>query len=192
MQCPDVSYYIANLIINKADGQALAGLTQHVVDCAHVRWEVARDIAFASANRELIVGAHNTHVALSTLKRAIHRLSEMPGERSIVLASPGFFAQTPEATKATAEVLNLAAKSNVIVSGLSVRGVIVAEEEQDVAQARGSARRAPPSQFSPGQLWLRYRRESARADGDVIKDLAEGTGGVFFTTITTCAKDSSK
>jgi hypothetical protein len=52
-----------------------------------------------------------------------------------------------------------------------VRGVIVAEEEQDVAVQRG----APPS-----RLWVRYRVESARADGDVMKDLAEGTGGTFF------------
>ena len=180
MQCPDVSYYIADLIINKADGQALDGLTQHIVECAHVRWEVARDIAFASANRELIVGAHNTDIALRTLRRAIQRLSEMPGERSIILASPGFFTQTPAATKAMAGALNLAAKSNVIISALSVRGVIVAEEEQGVAEGRGSMRRAPPSQTSPGQLWLRYRRESARAEGDALKDLAEGTGGTFF------------
>jgi hypothetical protein len=27
---------------------------------------------------------------------------------------------------------------------------------------------------------LKYRRDSARADGDVIEDLAEGTGGTFF------------
>jgi hypothetical protein len=179
-QCPDVSYYIADLIINKADGQAFDGLTQHTVECAHVKWEVARNIAFASANRELIVGAHNTDIALRTLRRAIQHLSEMPGERAVILASPGFFAQTSEAAKAITKVLDLAAQSNVIISSLSVRGVIVAEEEQGVAEGRGSARRATPSQTSPGQLWLRYRRESARADGDALKDLADGTGGTFF------------
>jgi VWFA-related protein len=171
MQCPDVSYYIADLILVKGDAQALEGLATHTAQCAHVPIEIARNIAMAAANRELIIGVQDTQVALRTLRRAIRRLAGMPGERSIVLASPGFFAQTPEALAATAEVLDLAARSNVIVNGLSVRGVIVAEEDQDVAVQRG----APPS-----KLWVRYRVESARADGDVMKDLAEGTGGTFF------------
>jgi VWFA-related protein len=177
MHCPDVNYYIADLIIDKADGQALAALMDHTIKCAHVLPEVARSIALAAANQALMIGAQDTQVALRALRRAIRQLSGMPGERVIVLVSPGFFAQTPEAIKATAEILDLAARFNVIISGLNVRGVIVAEEEQDVAQVRG---RPQPSQFSPSQLWLRYRRESAWANGDVMKEFAEGTGGTFF------------
>ena len=30
------------------------------------------------------------------------------------------------------------------------------------------------------ELWIYYRKESANADGDVMKDLADGTGGAFF------------
>lgn len=169
--CPDINYYLADLVINKADGQALQGLVNHTAECAHVRPEIARNIAVAAANQELIAGADDTEVALRTLRRAIRRLSEMPGERVIVLASPGFFMQTQQGIRAVAEVLNLAAKSNVVISGLSVRGVILAEEEEDVT----GPRRGPSS-----QLWIRYRRESARANGDVLKELADGTGGVFF------------
>jgi VWFA-related protein len=168
MQCPDVSYYIADLIIAKGDDQALEGLAHHTAECAHVPLEVARSIAFGAANRELIIGVHDTQVAMRTLSRAIRRLAAMPGERSIVLASPGFFAQTPEAMRAAAEILDLAARSNVTVSGLSVHGVIVAEGEDITAHSQ------------PNQLWSRYRLETARADGDVLKDFAEGTGGTFF------------
>lgn len=180
MQCPDVSYYIADLIIEKADAQALAGLTNHTAECAHVRPELARTMAVAAAGRELIIGSRNTQLALSALRRAVRRLSGMPGQRVIVLASPGFFAQGPEAVKATAEILDLAAKCDVIVNGLSVRGVILAEEEEDVTRRVHVSRQAPPRLNSPDQLWIRYRRESAQADGDVMNDLAEGTGGIFF------------
>jgi hypothetical protein len=122
-----------------------------------------------------------TRLTLATMKRAIRRLAALPGQRAIIFASPGFFAQAPEAIKATAEVLELAAKSGVVINGLSARGVILAEEEEDVASRKVVvSRRAPPSAASPEQLWIRYRRESAAADGDVMKDLAEGTGGVFF------------
>ncbi len=169
--CPDINYYLADLVINKADGQALQGLVNHTIECAHVRPEIARNIAVAAANQALVVGADDTEVALRTVRRAVRHLAEMPGERVIVLASPGFFMQTKTGIGAMAEVLNLAAKSNVVISGLSVRGVILAEEEEDVA-----GQRARP----PNQLWVRYRRESARANGDVLKELADGTGGIFF------------
>ena len=181
MQCPDVNYYIADLVVTKADSQALSGLINHTLECAHVvNLEVAKQIALATANRELIIGSRNTQLALSTLRRAIRRLSGMPGQRVIVLASPGFFAQTPEAIKATAEVLELAAKYDVVINGLGVRGLILAEEEEDVTRWVVVSRRVPPGASSPEQAWVRYRRESARADGDVMNDLAEGTGGVFF------------
>ena len=34
-QCPDVSYYIADLVTNKNDVQALEGLTYRTMQCAH-------------------------------------------------------------------------------------------------------------------------------------------------------------
>lgn len=176
MQCPDVSYYLADLIVTKAQNQALQALVHHTAECAHVRPEMALQIALDASNRELIIGAQDTDVALRTLRRAIRRLSSVPGERVIVLSSPGFFAQTPEAAKATTDVLDLAARSNIVINGLNVRGVIVAEEEEDVTR-----KTAPPRNgASPIDLWVQYRRESAQADGDVMKDLAEGTGGTFF------------
>ena len=179
MRCPDINYYIADLVVTKADTQALAGLVSHTGACTHAKPEIALQIAMAAANQELIDGARNTENSLRSLRTAIRRLTGMAGQNVIVLSSPGFFAQTPEAIRATAEVLDLAAKSNVIISGLSARGVILAEEEQDVSGQGGGGRR-PPSQFSPGQTWMRYRRESARANGDIMRDLAEGTGGIFF------------
>ena len=109
-QCPDVSYYIADLVINKKDVQALDGLTYHTAQCAHPpTMEMARQIALAAANRAVIFGPQDTQLALSAVRRAIRRLAGLPGQRVIVLASPGFFAQTPEALKATAEILDLAA-----------------------------------------------------------------------------------
>jgi VWFA-related protein len=169
MKCPDVNYYLADLILNKGDPQALAGLTEHTAGCKHVRLDFAQSIAIAAANRELIIGAQDTRVALRTIERAIRRLAVMPGQRLIVLASPGFFAQTPEGIRDTAEVLNLAAKANVIISTLGARGVYIAEEAGDVTQ------RGPPS-----KLWVQQRYFSARANNDVMAELADGTGGAFF------------
>ena len=68
----------------------------------------------------------------------------------------------------------------MIINALGVGGVIQAPEEEDVATSTGFARRSPPRRSSPDQTWIRYRRESARADGDVLNEMAKGTGGTFF------------
>jgi VWFA-related protein len=169
-QCPDINYYIADVILNKNDSQALQALTLHTAACAHVRdLQLAKNIALAAANRELIIGAQDTRVALMTIERAIRRLAVMPGQRLIVLASPGFFAKTREGIRDTAEVFNQAAKANVIISTLGARGVYIAEEEADVTQ-RGA----------PSKLWVQQRYFNAAANSDVMAELAEGTGGTFF------------
>jgi VWFA-related protein len=173
--CPNVSYYLADLILVKGDAQALQALVQHTMNCAHAKPEVARQIALAAVNQELMVGPQDTQVALRTLRRAIRRLTVMQGQRILVVASPGFFAPTDEAVKAIADVLDLAAKSDVIIGGLSVRGVVVADDEEDV-----SGRAAPPRRVQTGPTWARYQRESVHANGDVLKELADGSGGTVF------------
>src|SRR5262249_9568328 len=136
MQCPDVSYYLADQVINKSNALALAGLESHTAECSHAPQGLVKQIALAAAERQLMIGAQDTQLMYSALRRAIRRLAAMPGQRVIVLASPGWFAQTPEGIKAAAGILELAARNQVIISGLSVRGVIQAEEEEDVAARR--------------------------------------------------------
>ena len=180
-ECPDVSYYMADQVVIKNDEQALAALTSHTAACAHIPPDVAKGFAWSAANRALIVGMRNTNSALRTLRGAIRRLSGMPGQRLIMLASPGFFTQTDEAIKAKAELLDLAAKSEVVINALNVRGVVISPEEENVARSGGSsARRRPPTASSPAQLWLQYRYENARTDDDLMKELAESTGGTVF------------
>lgn len=180
MECPDVSYYMADLVVTKAEPLALQALTYHTAVCAHVRPEMARGIAINASERKLIMGREDTKRTLGAVRRAIRRLAQLPGERVIILASPGFFAGTAEANRMMAEVLELAAKNKVIVHGLSVHGVIQAPEEEDVAGRVLVGRRTPPKASSPDQQWIRYRRETAQADEDIMKDLAEGTGGTLF------------
>ena len=141
MTCPDVSYYIADLVINKADSQALGALTNYTAECAHVRPEVARAIAMGASYQKTMIGRDDTQRTLSTLQLAVRQLSQMPGERVIVFASPGFFAQTPEGIRAAAHLLQFAAGNHVIIEGLSVRGVIVAEEEEDIGRHVNISRR---------------------------------------------------
>ena len=180
MTCPDVNYYIADMVIDKGDRLALQALTDYTAQCAHVRPELARTMVLSAAYQETMLGREDTRRTLASLQLAVRQLSQLPGERVIVFSSPGFFAQTSEGIRGVARLLQLAAQNHVMINGLSVRGVILAEEEEDVARQVIIGRQAPPKASSPDQAWLRYRRESAEANGDVMRDMAAGTGGTFF------------
>jgi VWFA-related protein len=165
-QCPGVSYYLADLILNKGDQRAHEAVVAHTMGCAQVPKKVAEDLAWSTERRALSFGLPDSAIALGALRRAVLRLAKMPGQRLIVLASPGFFAQTPELTRETAEVLNLAAKAHVVISGLDPSGVPVAQ--LDASDRTGNSQ------------WPQYQLQSAQVDGDVVAELAKGTGGLFF------------
>jgi len=166
--CPNVSFYLADLIINRSDKQALEAVTRQTIECAHVTPDMAERMAEAAARRELLIGEQNTRVSLDAIDRAVRVLAQMPGQRLIVLASPGFFAQTPGSIGGLAGVLDLAARSNVTISTLDTRGV-------DTTGLMEASRRSAMS-----SLEREYYQQSSRAAADVLADLAEGTGGTFF------------
>lgn len=172
-RCPPVNYYIADLIQKQAanaagESEALHALAGETMACWPTSdYELAKTIAWAAVRRELFLGAQDTQTALNALRRAIRRLAEMPGQRSIILASPGFVVRTPEAISVMAGLLDQAAKANVIIGAVEPRGVS--------AYYADATRRDAPS-----NLWLRYLRSTDEANDDVLADLSAGTGGTFF------------
>jgi VWFA-related protein len=167
-ECPGVTYYLADLILNRDDPYAKQGLVRHTSACTPCDPAIAEIIVMAAAERKLHIDEPEHRVAFRTLRHAIRRLAQMPGERLIVLASPGFYAQTREALGEMAEILNLAAKDRVTISSLYARGVY--SNEPDASDPR-----------MPSQLWLKYRELSSVANKGVLTDLAEGTGGTLST-----------
>jgi VWFA-related protein len=166
--CPVVSYFLADLIQNKGNEQALEVLVQRTMQCPGVKTrEIALGLAWAAVRREVIVGAQDDRVVLGSLRRAIRRLAGMPGQRILVIASPGFFAETPEAIRERADLLDQAAKARVIISAVDPRGVYVVESD---ASELGALSRP----------WLQLLRTGAAANDDALAELAQGTGGAFF------------
>ena len=95
-------------------------------------------------------------------------LAQMPEHRLIVLASPGFLAQTPGTISGFAGVLDVAARANVTISTLDPRGV-------DTTGLVEASRRSAMS-----SLERENYQQSAQAVADVLAGLAECTGGTFF------------
>jgi len=173
MPCPDISYYMADLISNKNDAQALDVAIQDAVICAHLTMPqdaaVARSMAESTARNVLSIGEHDTFLALSVLKNVVRRISIMPGQRTIVLVSPGFLLPFGSRSDETT-VMDNAIRSNVIISALDARGLYTVQP--DISQPMTNSATLP--------MKFGYIRDSAFAEADVLAELAHGTGGSFF------------
>ena len=103
--CPDISYYMADLIQNKRDTQAEQAAIQDALVCLNLPMnnpqlqqaalQSAEMAVVAGAARELALGEQESRVALSVLKDVVRRMAVMPGQRSMVVVSPGYLTPKP-------------------------------------------------------------------------------------------------
>jgi VWFA-related protein len=178
--CPDISYYQADLIVNKNDQQALLAGEAEYVACnppsppqtvaqAMMQAEpIVRAVAFSALN----VGDHDTRLALGVLKSLVRRMATLPGSRNIVLVSPGFFL-TIDHRPDEADLMDRSIRANVVISSLDARGLYVIVPGGDAST---------PGGISPAVDGMKTQMAmaSASANDDVMAELADATGGSFF------------
>lgn len=167
-QCPDISFYMADLIMNKNDSMALAAAAQDTIICMNdptMTQEQAAQQAMGAAQVALGVGDHETQVTYAVLKDLVRRMAAAPGQRIIVLASPGFFT-TDTLRSEESDVIDRAIRNNITINALDIRGLY--------ADATGLGQR------STSTAKQRYDRESSRVEGYTLGEIAYGAGGSFF------------
>ena len=173
-ECPNITYYMADQILNKHDDEALRVAAQDADDCAFrtdpAMMRQAAQMAQEAAIRQLNVGNHETQISLATLNEVVRRLAVMPGQRSILIISPGFYNPDDQLQEQT-EVAERALHSYVTINALDARGLYT-------VMVDASTDRAPTSTIAPQMLQL--QRAEAMADADVLSELAYATGGAFF------------
>jgi VWFA-related protein len=184
-QCPYMSYYMADLIENKGDPIALGNATADALQCAPqpstprggsaansaAAVASAQSLVVAAAREALMAGDTETRLALDSLKNVVRRMSAVPGQRCIVLISPGFI--TPQLEYAVSDVIDQALHNNTIVSTLDARGLYVPGVFGDIS------RQNVPNVLAAPQEAL-YDSAEASANDDVLRTLADSTGGSFF------------
>jgi len=169
--CPDISFYQADLIQNKNDPSALNVGTQEALVCMNLdpsQIATARQMAQSTASRVLSEGEHETKVSLSVLNDIVRRMTGTPGQRTLILVSPGFLRLNEQLQDETG-IIDRAIKGNVTISALDARGLYT--DTSDISKRTISA--AVQSQKQ------QMERESARQSADVMAELADGTGGTF-------------
>lgn len=171
--CFRVSYYMADLIENKQDPQALQIAAQDALQCefnSDTRFlSAAAQMAESTARQVLDQGDHESHVTLTVLNDIVRRMSTLPGQRSMVLVSPGFL--TPQLEFEYGQAIDRAVRAQVTIGALDARGLYVPGFD--------ISRPAAPSQASQ-VLHQQYDMQEASANSEILEVLADGTGGVFF------------
>ncbi len=186
-QCPDISYYQADLIINKNDASAerMAAVEAGRCGSQDANSNVLTDadstvksISIGVLNR----GQQESRISLGMLNASVRAVGRMPGQRSIILVSPGFI--TPELQTEYEEVIDRALHSQVIINALDARGLYTfipygdASEQPMVNPGDSNAPgvSTDPPMGSKSLILI----AAATAQGDFMAGLTEGTGGVFF------------
>jgi VWFA-related protein len=172
--CPKVSYYQADLIRNKNDPMALQAAMQDAFLCAQLdpqtMLNVAQSMAQSEASRVVALGEQDSRLSLRLLNDVIRRISAMPGQRSVVVVSPGFLVLDQRYDEI--EIMDRAIRANVTINSLDARGLYALVPGGDASQSGGS--------IASLTLRTQYQRDSANAEGDVLGELADGTGGTWI------------
>jgi len=105
-----------------------------------------------------------TFGSLDAIKDVVQRMATAPGQRTVIVISPGFFTIDPLFYPDKSEILDRAIRANVIISGMDARGLYT-DPALDVSR-------------TGGRVGSSLMRESMRSD--ILAEMASGTGGTFF------------
>jgi VWFA-related protein len=194
--CPSISYSVADLLVNKdlyldghlytdaqlvalisngqtepvliaAYGEAVACVSGIISDPALVMTQLR-----SAVRRALTYGDHETVSALEALRDVVRKLSAMPGNRNLVLVSPGFLL-TRDHQSDEYDLLDRAIRANVTVNTIDMRGLFT-------TIPGGSADQSAYHTSAAATLLAQYDTDAAKQADDILEELADGTGGTFF------------
>ena len=172
--CPNISFYQAEQIVDMSDPVAMNIAEAEFVACvsqtnppppAVVQAEVR-----GQAEAVLRAGEGQIEMVYRHLEDATRRLSVMPGQRVMVLVSPGFILTT--GTREQGDLIDRANKSNIVINTIDARGLYT-PDLGDISQTSTDLPQTAAIKTS-------YHLTEQFAQSEILGELADGTGGTFF------------
>jgi VWFA-related protein len=182
--CPKIEYYQAVQIDKEHshDGPAFQDAFRQVINCnpgmdPKYQQNAAENEVVTAANRALNLGRQDAQTTYADIAAFLRAMATLPGQRMLILVSPGFLPIEPESMTLESRTMDLAAQSNVTISALDARGLYTAELD--------SSQRSPSfsgTDRTGGSLQQQsdYRRISMSLAEGSMASLADATGGTFF------------
>jgi VWFA-related protein len=134
----------------------------------------ANTLAQSKAMEVLQRGELQTQYALQGLEHVCRRIAQVPGQRSIVVLSPGFFTSAEKLD--IDRLIDQALRQNVVISTLDARGLYAVPPLGDASQEVIFPVQRPDLTADKVQI----QQNALRTDADVLEQLADETGGAYF------------
>jgi VWFA-related protein len=174
--CPNISLYMADLIVNGNDPTAISVATADAKACnSSVSTTSTNDLQAmvrSAALSVLSIGEGESKMSMDGVQNLAKRMSAMPGSRNIVVISSGFVIPGDDLRPNLTALLEQAIRSNVTINTLDARGVYT-------SIPGGDASTRAISTTSMTQRTL-FDASAQLAQQDILEELASGTGGSFF------------
>jgi VWFA-related protein len=184
--CPPMDYYEADMIQNQHDQQAIDVATSDTLNCEPRSIQTTpaasgpspADVTRAQATVMTVAlrveeeGSQETEYAFRRINEVIRRMSSLPGQRCIVLISPGFI--YPFKEPEFSDIVDRAIRSSIFINTLDARGLYVPDLNGDI-----SSDTTDPNPAAAG-LRMTWRLDGQSRQSDVLRYLASDTGGFDF------------
>jgi VWFA-related protein len=173
--CPDINHYMADQYVNYHDPQILPVVAQEVLQCMFNgdsrEMSAAVAMAESSLQQALVAGDTDNDFTYRALEDVLRKLSGMPGQRILLLASPGFLLTTRAIDEMG--IIDRANRAGVVINTVDARGLYTPDVAGDISA---------PVTDTPLTAGFKsmYRTSEQTANSYVLADFAAGTGGTFF------------
>jgi VWFA-related protein len=180
---PPATFYAADIFMKNPGDESLPVFSPMMpevltmqdaltIDCLQLTGPAviaAPPIARATLRAVFNEGSTIASNAFRVLNNVVRLLGAMPGDRVVILVSPGMYLPG-DLQKSLSESIDRATRSGVIINTLDARGVYTVDPSGDVPGCRMTE---PQTQI----VVAKYNQFSISSEGLVLNDLAHGTGG---------------
>jgi len=162
--------------VNEHNTEILDVATAEVLECNfrndRNRSMAAKSLAESMLRQQLVSGNADNEASYRRLEETVREISRKPGERVVILVSPGFLLASLYSDEMG--MIERANRAGVVINTLDSRGLFnpgVAAD--DISK--------PVTDTMSGRIYKANYRMAAQIDADsVLRDFAESTGGTFF------------
>ena len=167
--CPPMTFYEAYQILEGNDPNAAQIAVADALACSRGTVEEAKALVNSTARNQLSIGESKLQVAFGSLSALIRRMDALPGQRIVVMVSPGFFV-TPSLYQ-TQDFIDKAIKAGLVINIVDARGLSTSSLYAGSTQASGASTMALRPVFISMEESLKSQ---------FLEELADGTGGTRF------------
>lgn len=185
--CPDLTDYQANEILhtNDLDGEAWRVAISEAEACPVKIFAGSSNLdprkpdgglmqPIRMLAERIVDQAQNlTRANLAQFEQVVKFIAQAPGQRTIVLVSPGFLSESEQYP--LDRIIDRALREQVVINSLDPKGLAVLMRESDASR---NTIVLPDPRASEARHHLDAAKEFAGAD--VLAEMADGTGGEFF------------